>query len=92
MRLIPWITAKRSVAVQCRISLCCDSITIPSYKELINPMVIGVLATLHDTRVTVVSEILYLLKGVHTLLCDENRIAVTKKERLKYLTIEQIEK
>ena len=55
-------------------------------------MVIGVLATLHDTWVTVVSEILYLLKGVHTLLCDENRIAVTKKERLKYLTIEQIEK
>ena len=50
-------------------------------QELINPdlQVIGVLATLHDTRVTDDREILGLLKEEYNLLGVVKRLAVAKK-------------
>ena len=55
--------------------------SIQEIQELINPdlKVIGVLATLHDTRVTVDREILGLLKKEYNLLVVVKRLAVAKK-------------
>lgn len=55
--------------------------SIREIKELINPelKVVGVLATLHDTRVTDDREILGLLKEEYNLLGVVKRLAVAKK-------------
>jgi chromosome partitioning protein len=55
--------------------------TIQEVEELINPelQVLGVIATLHDTRVTDDREILALLKEEYNLLGVVKRLAVAKK-------------
>ena len=55
--------------------------TIQEVEELINPelQVLGVIATLHDTRVTDDREILALLKKEYNLLGVVKRLAVAKK-------------
>ena len=55
--------------------------SIREIQELINPdlQVLGVIATLHDTRVTDDREILGLLKEEYNLLGVVKRLAVAKK-------------